>query len=418
MDISQGIAILVASLIGLALFTAAEAAVVGANHIRLRHLAMEGNRRAQAVVRLWERRDRFLATVIMLQNLFTIVASAVGTVIAVDMVGAEGLLLAPIILTVVVVVFGELTPKTLAVRAAEGYAMTMAPLLVAIDWVLRPLTYVLCLVPDLLARPLGRAPTALVTEGELRMLIGIGAEQGAVEETQGEMLQKVFEFGDRRAREVLTPSTEVIGIEEGTTLAEFLEVYSRHPHSRFPVYRENIDNVRGVLFIKDVLMAQAKGELAPTTPMHPLARPALFVPESKLVSELFDEMKAGLKQMAIVVDEFGGTAGIITMEQLLEAITGRLGDELVRVARRYQTIDEQTYELVGTMHVAEANEELHLGLPAGDYETVAGFVMDVLGHVPQEGESFAFDELKITVKQMVGPKIERVWITTLAKETS
>lgn len=410
---ASSLLILLLSLVALAFFTGAEAAVVGANRVRIRHLAEEGAGGASAVMRLWEKHDRFFATVILLQNLFTILASSLSAAMAITILGEGGIWVATAMLTVVVVVFGEMTPKALAVRAAEATAMAIGPVIEVIMRLLTPIVWPLGKIPNLFSRITGseRPSFPAVTEGELRMLLDIGTEEGSVDEAQGEMLRKVFVFGDRRARELLTPSTETIALEEGTTLSQFLAIYAEHPHSRFPVFQENIDNILGILFIKDVLMAQAQGKLGADDPVHQLMRPALFVPETKRIDELLAEMQTGGTQMTIIVDEFGSTAGIVTTEQILEEIVGQMGDELALATLPYQSIDELTLELTGTMRVEEANEDLSLGLPVGDYETVAGFVLDILGHIPKEGESFLYRNLKLAITEMQGPKIERIWVT-------
>jgi putative hemolysin len=293
----------------------------------------------------------------------------------------------------------------------------MARPVAAVMWLLRPIVVPLSAAPAWISRLLfgermGVTPT--VTEAELRTLIDIAAEEEAVEERQAELLERVFRFGERRVREVMVPRTEVVWLERGTTIGEFYRVFVQKPHSRFPVYDGTVDNVVGIVNIKDVLKGLAQGEVTPDSVIDWCMRPALFVPESKRVGDLFWEMQRSGQQMAVVVDEFGGTAGVVTLEMLLEELVGVVSDELRPAQEEFVTVDERTYRLDGGMSIDDANQELGLDLPEGDYETVAGFVLDHLGRVPQEGEQFVYNGLRITVTRMSGRKIEEVTVTKLS----
>jgi putative hemolysin len=227
-----------------------------------------------------------------------------------------------------------------------------------------------------------------------------------MEEHEAELLDRVFHFGDRHVHEVMTPRTEAVGIEKQATLADFYAVYGGAHHSRFPIYDESLDSVVGILVIKDVLTRLAAGEIDMSSPVEPLARQALFVPETKLIGELFREMQASGDQMAIAIDEFGGTAGIVTLEQLLEEMVGQVRDELWPQEAEIMPIDERTTQVDGSLSIEEAREELALDIPEGDYDTVAGYVLSLLGHIPKVGESVTLDGYRIMVAEMRGLKIE------------
>jgi putative hemolysin len=248
----------------------------------------------------------------------------------------------------------------------------------------------------------GGTPThrALVTEEEIRTMISVGKQERVVEEAEAKMLRNVFQFGDDPVREAMIPRPDVIWVEKGTTLGDFLSIYSQNPHTRFPVYAEVHDNVVGVLSIKDVLMAQAEGQLDKETPIDRLVRSIPFVPE----------MQASGSQMAAVVDEYGGIAGIATIKQLLAQIVGRFGDSSADRSQEFQTIDEHTYDVDGSMRIEEVNESLGLNLPDGDYETIAGLVLSRLGHIPKESDQLRCGDLKLVVKEMRGLKIEKLRI--------
>ena len=242
-------------------------------------------------------------------------------------------------------------------------------------------------------------------------MISVGREEGAVEEAEADMVERVFRFGDREVREVMTPRPDIIWVEKGTKLDEFLTIYAQEPHSRFPVYEETVDNIAGILWIKDILLAQAKGSMDEESSVTELARPTHFVPESKSIGELLAEMQATRNQTAIIVDEYGGTAGLVTLEQLAEEIVGSLGDELTKWEKKFEAIDINTFQIDGGMRLEQANEELNLGLPLGDYETVAGFVLSILGHIPKEGEQIKYLDLTLTITEMKGVKIEKLLVT-------
>jgi len=242
-------------------------------------------------------------------------------------------------------------------------------------------------------------------------MISGGHREGTVEEEEAEMLHKVFEFGNRPVREVIVPRTEVVWVEKGTKLADFLTLYAQSPLSRFPVYEDNMDNVVGILSVKDILMAKAKGTVSDEGVIDDLIRPAYFAPETKRINELFAEMRDKNYRMTVVVDEFGGTAGIVSLSRLVEEIVGPVGDELAAIEKEYETINENTFQIDGGMRVEEANEEMGLDIPTGDYETVAGFVLDLLGHIPKQGEQLRYKGLKIVITEMRGMKIEKILLT-------
>jgi putative hemolysin len=255
---------------------------------------------------------------------------------------------------------------------------------------------------------LGNEATAGVTEEEIRLMIGMSAESGSVEEAEAELLDRVFHFGDRKVHEVMVPRTEVVWLETTSTVREFFDVYSKNPHSRFPVYGDTTDNVVGILGIKEVLRRLALKTVEEDDSIGDLLTVPMFVPETKPIGDLFREMQEQGMQMAIAVDEFGGTAGIVTLEQLIEEMVGRMHDEMRPDEVEILEIDERTAVVDGGLSVEEAREELDLDIPEGPYDTIAGFVLDRLGHIPSEGESLVLAGFQLTVLEMKGPKIERL----------
>jgi putative hemolysin len=407
------IALFVGGLVGYAAVNAIEIAVVAANRIRVRAAAEEGKRAAVALDRLKSEQDVFFGAIVVLQNVFVFLVSTAGTVIAVDIFGSWGFLFSLIAVPLITTEFGEYSPKVIASRSAERIALLVALPVQGLVWLMRPIIAALAVIPNVFARG---GPGATVTEAELRMLIDIGAREGAVTEDEADLLDRVFHFHDRRANEIMIPRTEVVWLEKGETVDEFYAAFKSASHSRFPVYETSIDNVVGIVSIKDVLRALAEGTVAPNSPIQPLVRPAVFIPETKLVSELFWQMQDERQQMAIVVDEYGGTAGVVTLELLLEEMVGRVVDELGQPSEEYAAIDEHRTRVDGGMSIYDVREELDIELPEGDYETVAGLVLDQLGHIPQAGETITLNGYRIAVSDVKGVKIESVVITRLNEE--
>ncbi len=399
-------------LVASAFFSSAETAFVSLPRTRVKHMVSTGVSGAERVERMMEQPERLLATVLLCNNFVNVAAAALGTVLAVTIwAGDLGVLIATVVVTILLLIFAEVSPKTLAMRHPERLALFYVYPMGVIMKVVYPLAAVLSWIGSALAGGKARVPKALVSEEEIRSMISVGREEGTVEETEAEMLHNVFDFGDRSVREVITPRPEVTWIEEGTKLAEFLAAYAESPHTRFPVYSDSIDNVVGILSIKDVLMAQANGSLNQESAIDDLVRPVRFVPETKRIAQLFAEMQSQGYNMVVVVDEFGVTSGIVTMEQLVGEIVGQLGDEMMGETKDFTFIDEQTVQIDGSMRVEDANEELGLGLPEGDYDTVAGFILSLLGYIPKEGEQLRYNGLKMVIIEMRGLKVEKVLVT-------
>ena len=399
-----------------AFFSSSETAFVSLQKIRIKHLESKGVEGAGRIAKMMEKPEKFLATVLLGNNLVNTAAAALGTAVALSLMSGNenvALLVATAIVTVVLLIVAEIVPKIVAAQHSERMALVYVTPIMGISWVMSPVVAVLEWIGTGFSKLVGGEPVrkTLVTEEEIRTMISVGKEEGVVEEAEARMLHKVFEFGDDPIHEAMTPRPEVVWVEKGTDLASFLEIYSKSPHSRFPVYEESPDNVIGVVSIKDILMAQAEGNLEKDSSIDGLIRSTVFVPESKRIAELFTEMQETGNQMAIVVDEYGGIDGIVTMEQMLEQVVGHFGDELARRAKEFQAIDEYTYDVDAGMRIEEINEQLHLEIPEGDYETMAGFVLNRLGYIPKENEQVRYGDLKLVVKEMRGLKIEKLRIT-------
>ena len=360
------------------------------------------------------RPERLLSAVLLGNTFVNVAAAALATALTIRYWPAQGVLVATIGITIILLIFCEIIPKTMAARHAERLSLVFARPIGIISWLLTPFVVTLSWIASGFSKLVGGVPVPkfLVTDEEIRTMISVGHKEGAVEEDEAKMLDKVFDFGDRPVREVMIPRPEVISIEQGSKLADFLALYAEFPIARFTVFQENMDNVVGILAIKDVLMARAKSTIDNESLIDDLIRPAYFTPETKRISELFNEMRDKNYRMAVVIDEFGGTAGIVSITQLVEEIVGPVGEELAAVEKEYEIINEYTFHIDGGMRIEEANEEMGLELPEGnDYETVAGFILDLLGHIPQVNEQLRYQDLKLVVTEMRGVKIEKILLT-------
>jgi putative hemolysin len=397
-----------------AFFSSAEAAFIALPKLRIRYLVESGVKGADRLLRAAEKPERVLATVLLGNNVVNIAAATLGTILAIAIFGYPwGPVIATAAVTTLVLVFGEVIPKTLAVHHAQRLSLLYVSPLRTIELCLYPFVIGLERIGLRLTRltALPEEDKRLVSEGEIRSAISVGESEGVVEQDEAEMLHKVFEFTDRPVSKIMIPRTEISWVAQGTTMTDFLDLYSQGRYSRFPVYKENTDNVVGMLHAKDVLMKLTDGDSARDGPIDDLMRPAFFVPEGKRLGELLTEMRDGGHHAAVVVDEFGGIAGMVTLGLLTEEIVGDIHDELTGEEKDFVVTGDSTFQLEGGFRIEEANEELQLTLPTGDYETVAGFILSHLGRIPRQGEQFRYQNLKFVITEMRGMKIAKVLLT-------
>ena len=407
------LALLVICLVLSAFFSSSETAFIALPRARLIHLISIGRPKAELVERMLKRPERLLATVLLSNNLVNTAAAALGTALALNLIEDDTLavLVATICVTLLLLVFSETLPKTVAWNRSEALSFAYARPLSLVEFILSPAVRILQLITNLFTRLLGITnSTAEISEGEIRSLIAAGALTGAVERTEAALLDKVFRFGDQQVQEIMTPRTEIVWVEQGMTLERFLSLYLKHSHTRFPVYEGNMENIIGVLSNKDVLLALGRGEMQLQDSVTDLLREVHFVPETKTVADTFSEMQQAGHGLVLTVDEFGGIAGLATMKQMLEVIVGQVGEEGDVPEDEYTTLDDNTLRLNAGMSIIQANERLNLQLPEGEYQTVAGFILDRLGYIPEAGEIVEYRNLKLTVRSMNGVRIEEVLV--------
>ena len=404
--------LLLICLAGSAFFSASETANIALPRPRLMHLVRIGKPGANRVSQMMQRPEKFLATVLLGNNLVNTAVAVLGTALAVSLIGSnnyQAILAATFGVTLVLLIFGEALPKTIAWHRSEKVAFAVSRPLNLVGMTLSPAVGLLQALTSATNRALGiSGGVPQVSEEEIRTLIAAGAQLGTVEVEEAALLEKVFRFGDRQVHELMTPRPDIVWVEHGTTLEDFLPIYMEHRHTRFPVYEGTTENIVGVLAIKDVLIALGRQQINPQSSVTELLRPAYFVPETKSVSSTFGEMQQGGYGLVLTVDEFGGIAGLATHKQLLEIIVGQVGEEGVTPQEAFVPVDEHTFLLDASVGILEINDELDVGLPEGSYQTVAGFILDSLGRIPEEGDIVEYKNIRLTVKAMDGVRIDKV----------
>ena len=421
--------IILIGLLGSAFISATEAAVLGSSRYKIEHRSEEGDKRAKLLIQIFDQYEKFFGTILLVGNLFNVMVASVGTTLAIATIGGgEPTILSTIaatgIATLFVVVIGELTPKTLAVVAAEKWALITARIVLIMMTASWPVVFAFTLIPRGIIQLFGgkeSMASPIVTPGELRTLIDLGEAEGTVEENTGEMLDNIFRFGEMEVRDVMTPRPEIIWVSADATFGQFMDSYRLSPHTRFPVFDTDHDDVVGIFSVKDVLGSISESKLDLNRPVINLMRQAHFIPETKRLDDLFDEMQESGHKISLVVDEFGGIAGLITLTRVVEQIVGKTGEEGLKPDRRFVTVNENTFELDGRLEIGEANDELGLEIPEGDYETIAGFFLEQAQHLPTIGSRVRFGNLRMQVAEMEGSKIVNIHIrrvTELSEHTN
>ena len=433
LSISLRLLLVLALVLANALFVAAEFSIVTARAPRLDGMAEKGNRVAILSLRSMANLNNYLAAcqlgITMASIALGFVAEPVladilepvfdelfgNTILAGISTHAVAVIIAFAGITALHIVLGEQVPKVLALGSPERVTLVTVLPTEAFRLILWPAIWLLNGVSNLLVRPFGLRAIgghhSVHTAEEINLLVTQSAEAGTLEQGEAQLLSGVFSFGDRRVNEVMVPRTEVTWLPRSSTVGDFYKTFSETPHSRFPVYGQSHDDVAGIVGIKDVLRGIAEDQLTDDSQIDLAMRTAMFVPETKFVGPLFFEMQQAGHQMAIVVDEYGGTSGIVTLEMLLEELVGYVSDELRPHEDEFVTVDENTFQIDAGMTITDANEELDLDLPEGEYETVGGFVLAHLGYIPTEGELFTYNGLQFAVTRMHGRKVEEVTVS-------
>lgn len=395
-----------------AFFSASETAYISLQWLKLNHLVETNVPGAKLVKKLLSDPERLLTVMLLGNSVVNTATAALLTAMVASYIDNDtlGVVLSTLIATAFLLILGDMVPKTFAVGHAQSIALFNGRVINLLEFILHPMVVVLQAITFAITRPFGvTSKPSLVTREEISTLISSSEEAGIVAPHKAEMIHNVLAFGDTPVKKVMVQRGDVVAIEVGTDFKKFLEVFAESPHNEFPVYEGDLDNIVGVLNLKDVLKEEALGHIDHSSDLTTLMRKPHFVPEANTVDRLFIEMRDLRLQMALVVDEYGSFAGLITLKQVMQEIVGYLGDEILE-DRQFEKINENTVQIDGDMLVDDFNERVPLQLPKGDYQTVAGFMLHKLGRIPAEGDSMKISDSKLMVSQMSGRRIEKIML--------
>lgn len=401
-------------LIGLnAFFAASEIAFISLNDAKIDMQAKEGNKKAKKIKGMLENPSKFLATIQIGITLAGFLSSAFASEafasqlapvlhnlvpsLSIGVWNSIAIIIITIILSYFTLIFGELVPKRLAMKHSEKIAFATIGVIKAISIVTAPFVKFLTFSTNIVSKlfGVGENEEETVTEEEIRMMVDVGKEKGTIDTAESEMINNVFEFNDKSVSEIMIPRTEIFALDMNLSISKVIEELTEDfRYSRVPVYDETIDEIKGIVYVKDILLSTKNKSVK----VKNLIKEAYFVPDTKPVNELFNELRKNRKQIAIVVDEYGGTAGIVTMEDILEEIVGEIYDEYDVVQKSYEKLDDNTYILNGGMQVSEVEKILDIEIPEGDYDTISGYLIEELGRIPDESEKLVVETDDVTYK--------------------
>ena len=412
-----------------AFFAMSEIAIISLNDNMVEKMAEEGNKKAKQIMKLTENPSNFLSTIQIGVTLAGFLTSASASTTFADMltdavtekfpaapvgiIGGVSVVLITVIMSYFSLVLGELAPKRMAMQKPEQIAYKVVPVLLVVKKFTSPFVKILSLSTNAVVRLFGFDPNAdeeSVTEEEIRMMVDVGEEKGVIENLQKEMINNIFEFDDIDVSDIMTHRTDMVAVEDTDTLKDVVDLSIEHGYSRIPVYHEDQDNIIGIVYIKDLLKYISSDNFPESDSPKDYMRDAYYVPFSKNCGSLFDEMTEKRVQMAVVVDEYGGTAGIVTLEDLIEAIVGNIQDEYDNEEEEIVEESENIFTIDGTAYIEEVNELVGDIIPEGDYDTLGGFLISNLGFLPKDEDKneLQFENLKFTILNVEERRIGKV----------
>lgn len=401
-----------------AFFSSAETAFTTASRIRMRTLAESGDKRAERVLTITDDMHKMLSAILIGNNIVNLSSSSIATSLAIRLFGSVGAGIATGILTLLILIFGEISPKTLATVHADKIALTYSSIIYGLMWVLTPVIFIINQLSMgflKLIRVNPNTEQAAMTEEEFKTIVDVGHETGVLENSERDMINNMFDFGDSQAKEVMIPRIDMTFAKLDCTYDELIDIFREDKFTRLPVYEDNTDNVIGIINMKDLLLCEDKVHFH----VCDLIREPYFTYEHKNTAELFLEMQRNSINIAIVLDEYGVTAGMITMEDLLEEIVGEIRDEYdADEEDPLIKINDREYYIQGSMNLEDLCDELDLPFSSEDYETVGGYLIGLLDHLPEKNEIIITDEdILLQVEKMDKNRIERIYMKLPAKKT-
>ena len=399
-----------------AFFSSAETALTMVNKIRMRTLAENGHRQAELVIKIVEDQGKMLSAILIGNNVVNLYASSLATMLATDLFGSRAVGAATGILTLLILVFGEITPKTISTLSSESISLKYAPFIYTLMWVLTPVIFLVNQLSMLVLRLLRVDPNKKpesITEDELRTIVEVSHEEGVIQMEEKKMITNVFDFGENLAKDIMVPRIDMTFINVDATYDELLETFREEKYTRFPVYEESTDNVIGIINVKDLLLLEGKENFS----IRDFLRQPLYTYEFKKAAELMVEMRKTLNNIVIVLDEYGATAGLITLEDMLEEIVGEIRDEYDEDEEESVVeIEPGQYTVNASLKLDDLNEYLNLKLESEDYDSLGGLVIGLLDHLPEEGEEVTHKGLRMVVEHMDKNRIETILLYLLEED--
>jgi putative hemolysin len=407
------IVMLVILLIGSGFFSASETALMSLSRIRVRHMQEEGVKGAKLVGKLTEDSGKLLSSILVGNNVVNIAATSISTSLFISILGTQGVAVATALMTILVLIFGEITPKTIAANNSEKIAILVSKPIKVIILILTPVVWVFNIITNIIFKLFGiksKSGQPYITEEELRTMVNVSQEEGVLEIEERQIINNVFQFGDMQAKEAMVQRLDMVCIDADDGYKEIISLFKEEQFSRMPVYEESADDIIGIVNIKDIIFLE-EDEIA-NFDIRNYVREAFFTYEFKKITELLEEMKKDKSQMAIVVDEYGGTAGLITIEDLVEEIVGEIEDEYDEDESDIEVIKEDEYIIDGGKKISEVNELIGTNLESEEFDSIGGFIIGHLKRLPEEHEVIEVDGVKLCIESLDKNRIKKIRVFT------
>ena len=397
-------------------FSMAETALMSVNKIKLRHMVEEEVPKAKLVESLIEDPNKLLGAILIGNNVVNIGASSLATVIATKLFGNSGVGIATGIMTILVLIFGEITPKSIAKQKAESVALKVAPLIKVVVTIFKPLVFVFTSISSVFIRLMGADPDeaeAFITEEELKTMVDVSEEEGVLKNVEKEMIFNVFDFADLQVKDIMVQRVDIIAVDEEFTYEQVMEIIKREQFSRIPVYSETIDNIVGILNVKDFAMVD---NIKENFYVNKYIREPYYTFEFKKIVEVFNDMKKTRNHMAIVLDEYGGTVGIVTIEDLVEEIVGDIEDEYDEEKKSIEVVKDNEYVVDGSTRLHDLGDLLNVDMESEEFDSVGGLMIGELGRIPEEKEQIEVNNITFTAEEIDKNRIKKVRLVTNFEE--
>lgn len=405
------IGLLIVLLLGSGFFSASETSLMSLSKIRIRYMEEEGVKGAKLVSSLIEKSSDLLSSILVGNNVVNIAATSVSTSLFINIFGDGGVAIATAVMTVLVLIFGEITPKTIAANSPEKIAVVVSKPISIIMKITKPIVWVFNLLTGIIFKIMGIENDGVkpfITEEELKAMVNVSHEEGVLEIEEREIINNVFQFGDMQAKEAMIQRLDMVAVNIEDSYDEIIELFKSEKLSRLPVYQESIDDIVGILNIKDIIFLS--DEEIQNFNIKNYVREAFFTYEFKKITQLLEEMKKEKSQMAIVVDEYGGTAGLLTIEDLVEVIVGDIDDEYDEEEEEIVKVSDNEYLVEGSTKISDVNEQIGINFESDEFDSIGGFIIGYLKRIPEENELIEVGNVKFSVESIDKNRINKIRI--------